>query len=269
MDTPEEQTENITKPSHRRLSELDDKTYLHQREYEQFKVQVNWYACYVQPQHELQVHDYLMGLEDERKKTKRGKPKKEDLILHVDPTKVRMECYVPLQRVKVKYSDRMIWKDKIMIPGIIFVHCSISKRSELFDGAMKPYVVGFLCDRAKHRPHPIPDDQMLAFRALADSDYAFQMEVPSFKVGQSVMILSGPMQGHVAELVSTQEHISKTEYQTDRLGNTLIDSEGNPIPKHQVKLCVRLNDLLSARFEINADDVVIVPKGTKRKEFIE
>lgn len=266
-ETSEMNEKQVTSP--RPLSEYDNKTFHHQREYEHFKDQVNWYACYVQPQHELQVHDFLMGLEEKRQKTKRGKPKKEDLFLQVDPEKVKMECYVPLQRVKVKYSDRMIWKDKIMIPGIIFVHCAISNREPLFESIMKPYVIGFLCDRTKHRPQPIPDDQMSKFRVLADSDYAFQMEAPSFQVGQSVMILSGPMQGHVAELVGTEEHISKTEYQVDRLGNTLLDAEGNPIPKHQIKLCVRLNDLLCAKFMLNADDVAIVPKGTKRKEIVE
>lgn len=256
---PQEANEKILRP----LSQCTDAAVHRLREQEKFKEKVCWYACYVQPQHELQVHDYLMGLEDQRAKTKRGRPKEEDLLVRVDPDKVKMECYVPLQHIKVKYSDRMVWKDKILIPGVIFVRCSVNNREALFYGRMKEYVMGFMSDRARHRPQPIPDDQMATFRALADSKYAFQMEAPTFVIGQSVLIQSGPMQGHVAELISTSDVVSKTEFQTDRQGNKILDSEGNPIPKHIIKLCVRLTDMLCAKFQIDADDVVIVPKGTK------
>lgn len=249
----------------RSLKDCTDPEVLRRREQNSFKEKVNWYACYVTPQHELQVHDYLMGLEAQRVKTKRGKPKKEDLFLKVDPEKVRMECYVPLQRVKCKYSDRMVWKDKIMIPGIVFVHCSLNNRDDLFSGKIKEYVTGFMSDHNKHRPQPIPESQMDSFRQLVESEYVIQMEAPTFKVGQSVMILAGPMQGHVAELISSSDTVSKTEYQTDRQGNKILDGEGNPIPKHTIKLCVRLTDMLCAKFQLDATDVAIVPKGTKTK----
>ena len=48
-------------------------------------------------------------------------------------------------------------------------------------------------------------------------------------------------------------------------GNQVLDSEGNPIPKHKITLCVRLNDMLCAKFEVDADQVSVVPKGTKSK----
>lgn len=260
VDTPVV-SEKVIRP----LSECDDEHARQKADDKKFKEKVCWYALYVHSQHELQVHDYLMGLESQRVKTRRGKPKKEDLFLKVDPDKVKMECYVPLQRVRVKLSDRMVWKDKILIPGLIFVRCALNDRTALFESKVQEYVTGFMSDHAKRRPQPIPDDQMETFRKLADSDYAFQMEAPSFTVGQSVMILAGPMAGHVAELVSKKEIISKTEYQTDRLGNKILDAEGNPIPKHTIKLCLRLNDLLGAKFELGSDEVAIVPKGTKTK----
>lgn len=262
---PTDENAPVSERTLRPLRECTDKTIHIQREQEKFKEKVCWYACYVTPQHELQVHDYLMGLEEKRKKTKRGKPKKEDLFLKVDPDKVKMECYVPLQHVRVKYSDRMIWKDKIVIPGLIFVHCSLKQRDPLFYGAVQEYVTGFMSDRSKHRPQPIPDDQLDRFRHAVESDYAIQMGVPSFEVGQSVLIMAGPMQGHVAELVSTKEEVSKTEYQTDRQGNKILDADGNPIPKHVVQLCLRLTDMLCAKFYVDADQVEIVPKGTKTK----
>lgn len=260
VDTPVV-SERVARP----MSECDDEYVRQKADDKKFKETVHWYALYVHSQHELQVHDYLMGLESERKKTRRGKSKKEDLFIKADPEKVKMECYVPLQRVRVKLSDRMVWKDKILIPGLVFVRCALNKRSALFESKVQEYITGFMSDKVKHRPQPIPDAQMETFRKLADSDYAFQMEAPSFTVGQSVMILAGPMAGHVAELVSKKEVISKTEYQSDRLGNKILDADGNPIPKHMIKLCLRLNDLLGAKFELGSDEVAIVPKGTKTK----
>lgn len=247
----------------RSLSECDDELVKFQREKLKFNRTVHWYACYVQPQHELQLHDYLMGIEKEKKGVRRGKPKKEDLFVKIDPEKVLMECYVPVARVRVKLSDRMVWKEKIVIPGVIFVHCAIDDREPLFYGRYKEYVMGFMSDKVRHRPQPIPDDEMATFRALTESEYAYQMEAPEFKPGQSVLILAGPLQGHVAELVSTKEEISKTEFQVDRFGNQILDSEGNPIPKHKISLCVRLTDMLCAKFEVDSDQVSIVPKGTK------
>ena len=250
----------------RKLSECDESTIKlikAQQEMQAFKQKVNWYACYVHPQHELQIYEYLMGIENEKKGARRGKAKKEDLFVQIDPEKVKMECFVPVQRVKVKLSDRMVWKEKIVIPGIIFVHCSLEDREPLFYGKIKEYVVGFMSDKVKHRPQPIPDKEMAAFRALTESEYAYQMEAPEFKPGQSVLILAGQLQGHVAELVSTKEEISKTEYQVDRYGHQVLDSGGNPIPKHKITLCVRLTDMLCAKFEVDADQVKVVPKGTK------
>lgn len=257
-----------TKPV-RALSECDDEFVKGQFEKQRFKRTVRWYAVYVHPQHELQIQDYLLGIEQEKKGIRRGKPKEEDLFVEVDPAKMLMECYVPVARIKVKLSDRMVWKEKVIIPGLVFVHCSLENRDHLFYGKCKEHVVGFMSDRAKHRPQPIPDDEMETFKALTEKKYAYEMGVPTFKVGESVLILSGPMQGHVAELVSTKETISKTEFQLDRYGNQILDSEGNPIPKHKVSLCVRLTDMLCAKFEVDADQVKVVPKGTKSKITVE
>ena len=255
-------TNDSNKPL-RLLSECDDEVVKIQREKLKFNRAVHWYACYVHPQHELQLHDYLMGIEQEKKGVRRGKAKKEYLFVKVDPDKVLMECYVPVARVKVKLSDRMVWKEKVVIPGVIFVHCAVENREPLFYGRYKEYVVGFMSDRTLHRPQPIPDSEMATFRALTESEYVYQMEAPEFTPGQSVLILAGQLQGHVAELVSTKEIISKTEFQKDRFGELILDNEGNPIPKHKITLCVRLTDMLCAKFEIDADQVKVVPKGTK------
>lgn len=218
-----------------------------------------WYAVYVRPQHEFQVHDYLMGVEDQGKKVHRGKAKLEDLFIKIDPAKVRMQCYVPVIRQRIKYSDRYIWKERIQTPGLVFVKTQLDNRDPLFHSPISEWVTGFLNDREKHRPACIPDSQMDLFMKLIEAEYAVSVDRPTFAIGQKVLILDGPMTGHVAELVGMEETISRKEYETDRMGKTILDGEGNPVPKHKTTLRIKLNSLLVATFEIDADKVVIAP----------
>lgn len=236
------------------------------REKEKFYAEKHWYAVYVQPLHEFQINDYLLGIEEQTKKTRRGKAKREDLFIEIDPSKVRMECYVPVIRQRVKYSDRYVWKEKIQTPGIIFVHTDLNHREYLFQSHISEYVTGFLNDRTKHRPMPIPDDQMDLFRKLVEAEYAVTVAAPTFEIGQKVLVLEGPLKGHIAELVGTHEVISRREYEVDRQGNQILDSEGNPVPKHKTTLSLRLNAQLAANFEIDADKVAIAPPNARDYE---
>lgn len=228
-------------------------------EREKFFAETHWYAVYVQPQHEFQINDYLLGIEEQTKKTRRGKAKREDLDIKIDPAKVKMQCYVPVVRKRIKYSDRYVWKEKVQTPGLIFVRCSLNERDYLFHSYISEYVTGFLNDHDKHRPVPIPDAQMEVFMKLVEAEYLVAVDRPSFSVGQKVLILEGPMAGHVAELVGLQETISKQEHETDRLGNVILDNEGNPVPKHKTLLRIRLNAMLEATFEIDATKVAVAP----------
>jgi len=220
---------------------------------------LHWYAVYVKPGHELQIHDYLKGIEDKTKSKRRGTSKREDLFIEVDPAKVRMECFVPLKRVHLKYSDRMVWKEKVQTPGIIFVRTRLTDRDPLFHSRISEYVTGFLNDRTRHWPQPIPDHQMLEFRTLSDADWLESVEKPTYAVGDKVLVLEGPLSGHVAYLYEIRETVSRTEYETDRFGQTVFDGEGNPIYKRKTTLCVRLNSQLVATFTVDADKVVKAP----------
>ena len=220
-----------------------------------------WYAVFVRPNHELQIHDYLMGIEKKKSpRPHRGKAKKEDLLVPIQPEKVRMECFVPIKRVHVKYSDRMVWKERVQTPGLIFVHTVLDNRDPLFHSPISEYVVGFLNDRTRHWPQPIPDAEMKEFKALCQADWLISVEKPQYEIGDKVLILEGALRGHVARLYDIRETVSKTEYEKDRQGNQILDSEGNPIYLRKTKLCVSLNADLVAVFEVDADKVVKAPK---------
>lgn len=221
---------------------------------------MRWFAVYVTPGHELQIYDYLMGIEEGMKsKRHRGKAKREDLFIKVDPVKVRMECFVPLKRMHVKYSDRMVWKEKVQTPGIIFVHTILDNRDPLFHSPISEYVTGFLNDRTRHWPQPIPDHQMEEFKLLSDADWLESVEKPTYAVGDKVLVLEGPLSGHVANLYEIRETVNKSEYEKDRHGNIILDNDGNPIYKRKTTLCVSLNSQLVATFTVDADKVVKAP----------
>jgi len=241
------------------LQELNDVTELTRMKKKRHYAALRWYAVYVHPGHEMQIHDFLLGIDDKMKKRRRGKAKKEDLFVEVDPQKVLMECFVPLKRLHVKYSDRMVWKEKVQTPGIIFVHTALDDRDYLFHSRISEYVVGFLNDRTRHWPQPIPDIQMMEFKALCDADWLLSVEKPNYAIGDKVLVLEGPLRGHVARLCEIRETVSRSEVEKDRQGNQILDSEGNPIYKRKTQLCVEFNSELVARFEVDADKVIKAP----------
>jgi len=251
--------------NYRKISECDDTSLKYRLSKKKHYSEQHWFALYVHPGHEFQIYDYLMGIEKdmEVKKKRRGRAKMEDLVIHIDPDKVRMDCFVAAIPKRLKYSDRELWKYQIITPGIVFVNCVLDNRDALFHSPISEYVTGFLNDRVRHWPQPIPDEEMVQFRQLVDAGVVESIGTPSFEVGQKVLVLSGPLQNRVAELVKVEERISKDKYEVDRLGNKILDAEGNPIPKHRVVLSMRLNADLAATFEIDADQVVPAPEGAK------
>lgn len=263
-DMNEQQPEAIP-PQYRKLSEVDDPTIQYRIDKKSHYSKEQWYAVYVHPGHELQIFDYLMGIDKdmEVKKKRRGRSKKEDLQINIDPSKIRMECFVPCVPVRLKYSDRQLWKHKMITPGIIFVRCKLDERDHLFHSRISEFVTGFLNDRTRHWPIAIPDVEMELFKGLVQAEMLINVGVPEYKVGQKVLVLSGPLQNRVASIVNVEERISRQEFETDRLGNEIHDAEGNRIPKHKIMLSVSLNSVLAANFEIDADQVTIAPEGAK------
>ena len=242
------------------LQELNDPAELIRMAKKKHYSTLAWFAVFVHPGHEMQIHDYLMGIDSKKSKRRRGKAKKEDLLIAIEPEKVRMECFVPLKRVHLQYSDRMVWKEKVQTPGLIFVHTILDNRDPLFHSKISEYVVGFLNDRTRHWPQPIPDIQMTEFKALCQADWLISVEKPKYEIGDKVLILEGALRGHVAQLYDIRESINKKEVEKDRQGFDILDNEGNPIYKRKTTLCVRLNADLVATFEVDADKVVKAPK---------
>lgn len=245
-----------------RISSLNAPAYLSglatNRRKEQLYDEVHWYAVYCTPQHEFQIHDYLMNIEEEMKKLRRGVNKKEKFQMVVPKKEPRMMCFVPFSFVHLKYSDRMVWKEKVQTPGIIFVRCKLNERDPLFYSSIAEHIKGFLNDRDNHWPQPIPDSQMNDFMEFVNQEYNVQLVKPTFAPGEKVLVLEGALNGRLAEIVENRETVSRTPV-TDRQGRPVLDNDGNPVYQRKQVLCVRLNSQLAALFEVDADKVVPAP----------
>lgn len=131
----------------------------------------SWYAIYTAPRAEKKVDERL--------------------------TQAGIEHYLPLQKVKRRWSDRV---KEVIVPvvnGYIFVCVSQSdfKKVTNIYGALS-----FV--REGGQPVAIPEKQMEILRFMvenADEEVVYSSE--SFEHGESITIIKGPLQGMMGELI--------------------------------------------------------------------
>lgn len=126
----------------------------------------NWYALYTRSRHE----------------------KKVTLLL----TRAGLDCYLPLRRVKKKWSDRMKMVEEPLFKGYLFVHIEYRRdRIEVLRQLGSVHIVTFEGQPAVVEPHIIATLHQLEERAIS-------MEaVPAlnFSPGDEVLIRQGPFKG--------------------------------------------------------------------------
>ena len=166
--------------------------------------EVHWYALRVTAQHERKLVDKL---------------KEKDFV-----------AFVPTRQEKHRWSDRMKIVEQVLTPQIVFVRNSMSNKNGVFvSHDVKSYVYA----PGDNKPSMIPDAKMDDFIRLIDANFDFKLTLPF--VGDTVMILEGPLKGLVGDLVK-------------------IDGDQ--------QLVVRLNDAFGASVKVDALAIQKVPKGT-------
>lgn len=151
---------------------------------------LNWYAVYTAPRAEKKVSERfeLEGIEH----------------------------YLPLQKVKRRWSDRI---KEVVVPvvhGYIFVHIPATD----FRRILTVYgAIAFVREFGK--PVPIPDAQIARLKFMVDfSEEPVEFTPGEFEPGETVAISRGPLQGLMGELVQIQgKH--KVLVRLERLGCAL------------------------------------------------
>lgn len=131
---------------------------------------LQWYACYTKPRAEKVTHLRLLHSE--------------------------IECYLPVQRTRKKWSDRIKWIDEPLFRSYIFVRVNVSDFIKVLqtDG-----IVRFITFERK--AVPIPETQIEAIRLLLGQGVELEITADRIKPGQAIEVQAGPLMGIRGELV--------------------------------------------------------------------
>lgn len=113
-----------------------------------------------------------------------------------------VEHYIPIRRELRQWSDRKVWKDRILMPRTVFIHCTEAERIKLFNDIV--YAQYYMMDRLTHRPAVVPDAQMEVFRRVVDgasSPVEFRSTL-DFAPGDMVRVIDGPLKDMECEITS-------------------------------------------------------------------
>ena len=110
-------------------------------------------------------------------------------------TQMGYEVYCPTQRIKKRWSDRWKWIEQPLFTSHLFIQMDPERRDAIYFGPGFVRFLFWLKRPAQVRPKEIDTLK----RWLND----FRMEAISmetYRVGQAVKMLSGPLQGHHAKI---------------------------------------------------------------------
>jgi transcription antitermination factor NusG len=133
-----------------------------------------WFAIRVRPKHERTA---ATGLE-----------------------RLGFEQYVPVHRVRRRWSDRLKEVDAVLFPGYIFCRFSSCERTRVLNCPGVESVV-----RCGKTDIPVDDSELAAVRALVASGRPL-LQWPHFQVGQRVAIEHGPLSGLRGVIVRDAEN---------------------------------------------------------------
>ncbi|PKO98231.1 MAG: antitermination protein NusG [Bacteroidetes bacterium HGW-Bacteroidetes-9] len=107
-----------------------------------------------------------------------------------------VECYLPLQRVRRRWSDRMKWVEEPLIRSYVFVKVSRTNFRKVL------FIEGFLrFITFENKAVPIPDSQIEALHILLGADIEVEVTTENFEPGKKVEVISGQLIGLKGELV--------------------------------------------------------------------
>jgi transcription antitermination factor NusG len=121
----------------------------------------NWFALKVRPNHEQTAHRCL---------TERG-----------------FESYLPVYRVRRRWSDRIKEMESVLFPSYVFCRFGESDRLCVLSAPGVRSIVG-----TRNNPMPVDESQLQAVRAIVSSGQPVALW-PYVRAGQRVAIMRGPL----------------------------------------------------------------------------
>ena len=113
-------------------------------------------------------------------------------------TEAGIENYLPLRRVKRRWSDRVKIVEEPLIKSYTFARITLKQETPLRDIAGVVWIVAF-----KGKVATIPDAEIEAMRQFVESEKSVAVyETSKLKFGAAVEITDGPFVGRRGEIVS-------------------------------------------------------------------
>lgn len=135
-----------------------------------------------------------------------------------------VETYVPVQEViRVWKNGRKKKIEHVVIPAIVFIHCSEKKRREV---VTLPFVYRFMTDKASSSANSlnkpvavVPDKEIDKLKfMLGQSDIPVSISDRPFKTGESVRVIRGSLAGLVGEVIDLNSSNSDVVVALDFFG---------------------------------------------------
>ena len=147
-----------------------------------------WFAAYVRSCQERKTADFL--------------------------SRMGIEYYLPLQKETRKWSDRVKTVEKLVLPGLIFIRTTRTRRVEILSETT--LICRYMTQGGSYNPVIIPDNQIEDFIfVLENGQDKVTVSKEIFSAGDAVEIISGSLKGLKAQFVD----ISGQQYAAVRIDN--------------------------------------------------
>jgi transcription antitermination factor NusG len=111
-------------------------------------------------------------------------------------TEAGFEAYLPIQRKRHQWSDRLKWVEEPLIKSYIFLR--VNER-EYYNAINTPGLVCYVTFEGKAAP--IPDRQIDVLRMLLHEGAEMEVSNDRFAAGQKIIVTSGTLIGMQGEMV--------------------------------------------------------------------
>lgn len=134
------------------------------------------------------------------------------------------ETYIPTQQEVHQWSDRKKKVDRLIMPMVVFVRASLREEEWLRNQSFIHRLLALPgSDEDKKRfATPIPDNQIERLKFLLENADSEVTIVSNFKVGDSVRVISGPLNGLEGIVSEIDEKSSVVGVRIDGLGYACV-----------------------------------------------
>lgn len=106
------------------------------------------------------------------------------------------EAYLPIQRKRRQWSDRLKWVEEPLIRSYIFIRVN---ESDYYNAINTPGLVCYVTFEGKAAP--IPDRQIELLKMLLNQGAEMEVSNERFAPGQKIIVVSGTLVGMQGEMI--------------------------------------------------------------------